>query len=93
MKEQDKNLLHTYFYNILRYILYLKPSHCVEQRDVNSGELLKREKQEEYRHGFPSGRFKKSPPLIGRAAVFAPPLLVQFNLILLHNIDKLRLGH
>lgn len=76
-----------YFFN------YLKPSHCVEQRDVNSGELLKREEQEEYRHGFPSGRFKKSPPFIGRGAVFAPPLLVQLNLVLLHNIDKLCLGH
>jgi len=28
---------------------YLEPSHCVEQRNVNSRELLKRKEQEEYR--------------------------------------------
>lgn len=61
---------------VYMFFNYLKPSHCVEQRDVNSGELLKREEQEEYRHGFPSGWFKKSSPFTGRAAVFAPPLLV-----------------
>jgi len=54
---------------------------------------LKGEEQEEYRHRFPPGRLQEAPQLVGCAAMFASPLLAQFNFVLLHDRGKLRLGY
>lgn len=100
MKERKRNRMSTFIEYIYIYIkndyilcVYLEPSHCVKQCNVNSGELLKRKEEEKYRHGFPSGRFQEPSQFVGYIAVFAPPLLIQFNFVLFHNGSKMRLDH
>lgn len=72
---------------------YLEPGDRVEQRYIDPGKLLERKQEEQYRHGFPSGRLKEAAQLVGHVAVLAAPLLAQFNFVLLHDGGEVRLDH
>lgn len=67
------------------FVAYLEPSDGVEESDVDAGELLEEEKQEQYHHRLPSGRLQECSELRRHAAVFAILSLVQFHFIFVHD--------
>lgn len=69
---------------------YLEPRDGVEQGDVDAGELLEEEEEEEYQHRLPSRRLEEPSKLGGHAAVLALPLLAQLDLVLLRDRGELR---